>query len=143
VITSWQSDTQHAGGSVVPPVGRLFLAIKQSREAAGVREPVGIGKPLPHTLNSLFTSLLPPYLVGDAVGLSITVTLISVVFWAWVLGPLGAVLAIPLTLLMKAVFIDADPRAAWAATLIGSTRSEARRSLRRNRTTRDKSRDRV
>jgi len=94
-------------------------------------------------LNSLFTSLLPPYFVGDAVGMSITVTLISVVFWAWVLGPLGAVLAIPLTLLMKAVFIDADPRAAWAATLIGSTRSEARRSLRRNRTTRDKSRDRV
>jgi AI-2 transport protein TqsA len=48
-------------------------------------------------LNSLFTSLLPPYFVGDAVGMSITVTLISVVFWAWVLGPLGAVLAIPLT----------------------------------------------
>ena len=32
-------------------------------------------------LNSLFTSLLPPYVVGDAVGMSITVTLISVVFW--------------------------------------------------------------
>jgi len=91
-------------------------------------------------LNSLFTSLLPPYFVGAAVGMSITVTLISVVFWAWVLGPLGAVLAIPLTLLMKSVFIDADPRAAWAATPIGSTRSGARRPLRRNRTTKDSSR---
>ncbi len=88
-------------------------------------------------LNSLFTSLLPPYFVGDAVGLSITVTLISVVFWAWVLGPLGAVLAIPLTLLMKSVFVDADPRAVWAATLIGSSRSEARRSFRRTRSTKD------
>jgi AI-2 transport protein TqsA len=106
-----------------------------------VSEPVGIGKPLPHTLNSLFTSLLPPYLVGDAVGLSITVTLISVVFWAWVLGPLGAVLAIPHTLLMKSVFVDADPRAVWAATLIGSTRSEARRSFRRTRVRRTRSCD--
>jgi hypothetical protein len=73
--------------------------------------------------------------------MSITVTLISVVFWAWVLGPLGAVLAIPLTLLMKSVFIDADPRAAWAATLIGSTWPEARRSFRRTRIAKDESRD--
>jgi AI-2 transport protein TqsA len=92
-------------------------------------------------LNSCFTTLLPPYFVGDAFGMSITVTLISVVFWAWVLGPLGAVLAIPLTLLMKSVFIDADPRAAWAATLIGSTRSEDRQSLGRTRMTKDIPRD--
>ena len=41
-------------------------------------------------------ALLPPYFVGDAVGLSIVVTLVSVLFWAWVLGPLGAVLAVAL-----------------------------------------------
>lgn len=70
-------------------------------------------------LNSLLTSLIPPYFVGDAVGLSATVTLISVVFWAWMLGPLGAVLAIPLTLFSKAVLIDADPRAAWADGFVG------------------------
>jgi AI-2 transport protein TqsA len=73
-------------------------------------------------LNSLLTSLLPPYFVGDAVGLSMVITLVSVIFWAWVLGPLGAVLAVPLTLLVKAVLIDADPRAAWAEAIVGSGR---------------------
>ena len=38
-------------------------------------------------LNSVLTSLIPPYFVGDAVGLSMVLTLVSVIFWAWVLGP--------------------------------------------------------
>jgi AI-2 transport protein TqsA len=73
-------------------------------------------------LNSLFTSLIQPYFVGDAVGVSMPVTLVALVFWGWVLGPLGAILAIPLTLLVKAVLVDTDPSAAWAIALFGSTR---------------------
>jgi AI-2 transport protein TqsA len=87
-------------------------------------------------LNAVITSLIPPYFVGEAVGLSITVTLISVVFWAWVLGPLGAVLAVPATLLVKAVLIDADPRAAWAEALVGSGRTAGPRRRRPSRRTR-------
>ncbi len=75
-------------------------------------------------LNSLFTSLIQPYFVGDAVGVSTTMTLVALVLWGWVLGPLGAILAIPLTLLCKAVLIDADPGAAWVNALIGSGRSD-------------------
>jgi predicted PurR-regulated permease PerM len=52
------------------------------------------------------------------------VTLVSVLFWAWVLGP---ILAVPLTLLVKALIIDSDPRAAWAEALIEPTRSRRRR----------------
>ena len=74
-------------------------------------------------LNSLFTSLIQPYFVGDAVGVSMPVTLVALVFWGWVLGPLGAILAIPLTLLVKAVLIDTDPAANWAIALFGSTRA--------------------
>lgn len=74
-------------------------------------------------LNSLFTSLIQPYFVGDAVGVSMPVTLIALVFWGWVLGPLGAILAIPLTLLVKAVLVDTDPSAGWATALFGSTRA--------------------
>ncbi|HEU4545346.1 MAG TPA: hypothetical protein VFR88_03555, partial [Microlunatus sp.] len=40
-----------------------------------------------------------------------------------VLGPLGAILAIPLTLLVKATLVDTDPTAAWATALFGSTRA--------------------
>lgn len=74
-------------------------------------------------LNSLFTSLIQPYFVGDAVGVSMPVTLVALVFWGWVLGPLGAILAIPLTLLVKAVLVDTDPAAGWANALFGSTRA--------------------
>jgi predicted PurR-regulated permease PerM len=74
-------------------------------------------------LNSLFTSLIQPYFVGDAVGVSMPVTLVALVFWGWVLGPLGAILAIPLTLLVKAILVDTDPSAAWATALFGSTRA--------------------
>ena len=82
-------------------------------------------------LNTVVTSLVPPYVVGEAVGLSMTVALVSVVFWAWVLGPLGAVLAVPATLLVKALLVDADPRAGWAVPLIGSVRPEGPRRRRR------------
>ena len=71
-------------------------------------------------VNSLFPSLVPPYFVGDAVGLSVPVTLLAVVFWSWALGPLGSVLGLPLTLLVKAVLVDADPRAAWANAFLDS-----------------------
>jgi AI-2 transport protein TqsA len=41
-----------------------------------------------------------------------------VVFWTFVIGPLGAVLAIPLTLLAKALLFDIDPNTRWIATLL-------------------------
>lgn len=69
-------------------------------------------------LNSIITSLLPAKFVGSAVGMSMTVTMASVLFWAWVLGPVGAVLAIPFSLLVKAVFIDGVPSARWLAGFV-------------------------
>jgi len=75
---------------------------------------------LVHTiLNSVVTTFVPAKVVGDAVGMSMTVTVASVGFWSWVLGPLGAVLAIPLSLLVKATFIDSVPLGAMAGRLRG------------------------
>lgn len=75
-------------------------------------------------LNFVVQSLIQPRFVGDAVGLSITVTFVALIFWAWVLGPLGAILAIPLTLLGKALLVDIDPLARWADALLRSTPKE-------------------
>jgi hypothetical protein len=52
------------------------------------------------------------------VGLSATVSFVSLVFWTWVIGPLGALLAIPLSVLARALLLDADPRTRWLSTLI-------------------------
>lgn len=72
-------------------------------------------------LNFVIQSLIQPRFIGDAVGLSTTVTFVALFFWAWLLGPLGAILAIPLTLLVKAVLVDIDPQARWADAWLRST----------------------
>jgi AI-2 transport protein TqsA len=71
-------------------------------------------------VNFVIQSIIQPKIVGDAVGLSVTVSFVSLVFWTWVLGPLGALLAIPLTLLAKGVLIDIDPTTDWLNALVSS-----------------------
>jgi AI-2 transport protein TqsA len=69
-------------------------------------------------LNFLVQTLIQPRFVGDSVGLSMTVTFVALLFWGWVLGALGALLAIPLTLLVKALLVDVDPRGHWLDALL-------------------------
>ncbi len=68
--------------------------------------------------NVIVQSVIQPKIVGDAVGLSATLTFVSLIFWGWVLGALGALLAVPMTLLAKALLIDSDPSTRWADPLI-------------------------
>ncbi|MCM0619485.1 AI-2E family transporter [Nocardioides bruguierae] len=70
-------------------------------------------------INVVIQSVIQPKLVGDAVGLSASITFLSLVVWAWILGPVGAVLAVPLTLLVRCLFVDVDPGARWFGGLIG------------------------
>ncbi|WSE35196.1 AI-2E family transporter [Amycolatopsis rhabdoformis] len=72
-------------------------------------------------LNFVVQSLIQPRFVAGSVGLSTLVTVLALVFWSWLLGPVGAILAVPLTLLIKALFVDIDPTAGWADALIGMT----------------------
>ena len=50
-------------------------------------------------INFVIQSVIQPRVVGDTVGLSPMLTFLSLVFWTWVVGPLGALLAVPLSLL--------------------------------------------
>ena len=72
-------------------------------------------------INFLIQSIIQPKFVGDSVNLATTVTFLSMAIWTWTIGPLGALLAVPLTLLTKAVLIDLDPSTRWIGMLLGST----------------------
>ncbi len=72
-------------------------------------------------INLTMQTFIQPKFVSDAVRLSLTLTFFSVVFWAIVLGPIGAVLAIPATLLVRALLLDTDPDAFWARSLTGDS----------------------
>ncbi len=71
-------------------------------------------------VNFVIQTVIQPRIVGDTVGLSTTITFLSMIFWAWVLGPIGALLAVPMTLLLKALLIEADPDARWLLPIISS-----------------------
>ena len=70
-------------------------------------------------LNFIIQSVIQPKFVGDAVGLTTTMSFLSLIIWTFVLGPLGAILAIPVSLLVKAVLIDFDPDARWLQLFFG------------------------
>ena len=69
-------------------------------------------------INVIIQSVIQPKVVGDVVGLTATLSFVSLIFWTWVIGPLGAILAIPLSLLAKAVLLDMDPGARWLSVLV-------------------------
>ena len=89
--------------------------------------------------NFVLQSVVQPVFVGDAVGLSVTLSFLSVIVWTVVLGPMGAVLAVPLTLFVHAILVGQDPDRLWARTLLAGTsgavpttvRTEGRRPVRR------------
>ena len=78
-------------------------------------------------VNFVLTSVIQPKYVGDAVGISVSLTLVALVFWGWLLGTVGAVLAVPLTLFAKALLVDVNPQVRWANAILGSTRYGPRR----------------
>ncbi|SDR88787.1 Predicted PurR-regulated permease PerM [Paraoerskovia marina] len=70
-------------------------------------------------VNVVLQVLVQPKFVADSVSLSLTLSFVSVVFWTFIIGPLGAILAIPLTLLFRTLFLEPDPGSAWLRWLSG------------------------
>lgn len=70
-------------------------------------------------VNVVLQVLVQPKFVADAVDLSLTLSFFSVLFWTFIIGPLGAILSIPLTLFVRALVLEGDPGAAWLRWLSG------------------------
>jgi predicted PurR-regulated permease PerM len=120
-------------GFIVGLIPPALLALLEG----GARQ-MGIVILLYCVINFVIQSVIQPKIVGNAVGLSATISFLSLVFWSWVLGPLGALLAIPLSLLAKGLLVDIDPATRWIASLISAgpgDQPDARRPVRRPATT--------
>ena len=76
-------------------------------------------------VNVTLQVLVQPKFVSDAVSLSLTLSFFSVIFWTFIIGPLGAILSIPLTLLVRALVLEGDPDAAWLRWLSGDVDAAA------------------
>jgi predicted PurR-regulated permease PerM len=62
--------------------------------------------------------LIEPALMGRRFGLSTFMVLVALVFWGWVWGPLGMILSVPLTMMIK-IALSHTERYRWVAVLLG------------------------
>ncbi|MEE4162766.1 MAG: AI-2E family transporter [Woeseiaceae bacterium] len=103
-------------GSIIAAVPAILLALIQlgPGEALGVL--VGFV-----TINLTFGNLIEPRLMGYGVGISPLVVFVGLIFWYWVFGPVGMLLSVPLTMVVK-LMLETDEETRWIAILLGSER---------------------
>jgi AI-2 transport protein TqsA len=73
-------------------------------------------------LNFVIQTIIQPRVVGTTVGLSATLSFLSLIVWTTILGATGAFLAIPLSLFVKSLLVDVDPEHDWVEPLLSSSK---------------------
>jgi predicted PurR-regulated permease PerM len=86
-------------GSIIAAIPAVMLALVQYGMTAGIITAVTY-----IVINVVIGNLIEPRLMGKNLGLSPLFVLVSLIFWGWVLGTAGMLLATPLTILFKIVF---------------------------------------
>lgn len=101
-------------GSLVAAVPALLLALVDS--GLGLTAVCGAGYLV---VNIGISNFLEPRFLGLRLKLSPLVVLISIIFWGWVLGPMGMLLSVPLTAVVK-MALEGNPDTRWLAVLLGA-----------------------
>lgn len=68
-------------------------------------------------VNTIFGNLIEPNLMGRRLGLSTLVVIMSLLFWGWTWGPVGAFLSVPLTMVVK-IWLENTRDLRWVAVLL-------------------------
>ncbi len=100
-------------GSIIAAVPAVLLALVQLGPGAAL-----VVTGLYVAVNLLIGNILEPRYMGRRVGLSTLVVFLSMVFWGWLLGPVGMLLSVPLTMVGKFAAESSD-RTRWLAILMG------------------------
>lgn len=99
-------------GSLLASIPPIVVALLNIDVITGVGVAAGI-----FFVNFLVGNIIEPRVMGRTMGLSPLVVLLSVALWGWVLGPVGALLSVPLTVIVKIV-LERSARYAWVAVLL-------------------------
>lgn len=102
-------------GFVIGLVPPMLIALLEKGPVMAVVVAVGYW-----AINFIAQTVIQPRVTGDMVGLNATVIFISLIVWAYLLGPLGALVAVPATIFMKAVLVDHVPGNRWLTALLGA-----------------------
>lgn len=101
-------------GSIIAAVPAVLLAFVQfGLGGAGV---TALGF---FIVNVVMGNIIEPRYMGQGLGLSTLVVFLSLLFWGWVLGPVGMLLSIPLTMIVK-LALETRQESHWLAVLLGN-----------------------
>jgi len=101
-------------GSVLAAVPAVILALVQHGPATALIAAGGYA-----AINIVIGNVVEPRMMGKGLGLSTLVVFISLVFWGWLLGPVGMLLSVPLTMIVKIV-MEGFEETRWLSVLLGS-----------------------
>jgi predicted PurR-regulated permease PerM len=74
-------------------------------------------------IKTVMGDILEPVFMGRGLSLSMLVVFLSLVFWGWVLGPVGMLLSVPLTMIIK-ITCESFPSTRWIAVLLDAEAPE-------------------
>jgi len=100
-------------GSIIAAVPAVLLALVQLDVQSALWIALGY-----LVVNITVGTIIEPRFMGQGLGLSTLVVFVSLVFWGWVLGPVGMFLSVPLTMVLK-IALDADPQTRPIAIMLG------------------------
>ena len=101
-------------GSIIAAVPAILLAVVQLGPIHSL-----LVAALYLLTNVIMGNAVEPRLMGQKLGLSALVIFISLVFWGWVLGPVGMLLSVPLTMVVK-IALEVNESTRWMAILLSS-----------------------
>jgi predicted PurR-regulated permease PerM len=112
-------------GAIIAAVPGILLALVLHGEGTALIVLIGY-----LVIDLFFGNLLEPNIMGRRMGLSTLVIVLSLLFWGWVWGPVGALLSVPLTMVLK-ITLENVPDLRWIAVLLDSVPPQAREAATR------------
>ncbi len=100
-------------GSIIAAVPAIMLAYLQIGLGSAVLTSIGY-----LSVNVVIGNFIEPRFMGKGLGLSTLVVFISLVFWGFILGPVGMFLSVPLTITLK-IALQSNANTRWLAILLG------------------------
>jgi len=100
-------------GSIIAAVPAVLLALIQLGTLHCMLAALGF-----IIVNIVVGSIIEPKFMGAGLGLSTLVVFLSLVFWGWVLGPVGMLLSVPLTMILKIAF-ESNEQTYWLSVMLG------------------------